>query len=107
MSEPSRGQKWLSALWAILIGIGIIAAIVLPWFARRRLFERGQVFTVWPYVLGLLIGLPLLAAVIFGKPFSLEIPELKGFNFDGGLRLIPEFAALVVALATYTAAFIA
>jgi general L-amino acid transport system permease protein len=93
--------------FAIAVGIGILAAIALPWFARRRLFERGQVITVWPYVLGALIGLPLLAALIFGKPLSLEIPELKGFNFDGGLRLIPEFAALVFALATYTAAFIA
>jgi general L-amino acid transport system permease protein len=34
-------------------------------------------------------------------------PELRGFNFVGGVRIIPEFAALLVALATYTAAFIA
>jgi hypothetical protein len=39
MSEPSRGQKWLSALWAILIGIGIIAlagSIMLPSTKRAR-----------------------------------------------------------------------
>ncbi len=34
-------------------------------------------------------------------------PELKGFNFNGGLRIIPEFLALLIALSTYTAGFIA
>src|SRR5207248_5451773 len=36
-----------------------------------------------------------------------EFPELKGFNFAGGSRVIPEFVALTLALSTYTAAFIA
>ena len=35
------------------------------------------------------------------------MPRLRGFNFVGGMRLIPEFLALLIALATYTAAFIA
>ena len=38
---------------------------------------------------------------------SLEFPALKGFNFRGGMHLMPEFVALTFALATYTAAFIA
>jgi general L-amino acid transport system permease protein len=44
---------------------------------------------------------------LFGAPLSLEIPHLKGFNFSGGLRVVPEFVALTLALSTYTAAFIA
>ena len=44
---------------------------------------------------------------MFGAPVTFEIPELKGFNFSGGSRIIPEFVALTVALSTYTAAFIA
>ena len=40
-------------------------------------------------------------------PLSFEVPVLKGFNFAGGSRVIPEFVALTVALSTYTAAFIA
>ena len=62
---------------------------------------------VWPYVLGLLIGLPLLTALVFGAPVTFEMPVLKGFNFAGGSRVIPEFVALTLALSTYTAAFIA
>ena len=43
---------------------------------------------------------------IFIPTFS-SAPELQGFNFVGGAQLSPEFAALLIGLATYTAAFIA
>ena len=41
------------------------------------------------------------------RTVTFEIPALKGFNFAGGSRVIPEFVALTLALSTYTAAFIA
>jgi general L-amino acid transport system permease protein len=87
--------------------IAIAASLLLRSYARRLLFQSGRLLRIWPYVLGLLIGLPLLSALLFGKPVTFEIPELKGFNFSGGSRVIPEFVALTVALSTYTAAFIA
>jgi len=65
------------------------------------------VVKVWPYELGAVIGLPLIMALVFGAPVTFEVPVLKGFNFAGGSRLIPEFVALALALSTYTAAFIA
>jgi general L-amino acid transport system permease protein len=92
-------------VFAVLLAI--LLAVALWRYSRWQLFQHGKVITVWPYVLGLLIGLPLLTALIFGAPVSFEIPELKGFNFSGGSRLIPEFVALTLALSTYTAAFIA
>ncbi len=42
-----------------------------------------------------------------GAPWSIELPELRGFNFVGGLTLAPEYFALLIALVTYTSAFIA
>src|SRR5260221_7142078 len=87
--------------------IAIVAAIGLWRYSRRQLFESGRVIKVWPYALGLVIGLPLLSALIFGAPVLFEVPVLKGFNFAGGSRVIPEFVALTLALSTYTAAFIA
>ncbi len=89
------------------IAVGIVGSLVLRYYARRALFERGQLIRIWPYVLGLLIGLPFVTMLVFGVPFTFELPQLKGFNFAGGSRVIPEFVALVVALSTYTAAFIA
>ncbi|MFL6825482.1 MAG: amino acid ABC transporter permease, partial [Bradyrhizobium sp.] len=93
--------------FVIAVLIALAAALLLSRYARRQLFESGRLIRIWPYVVGLLIGLPLLSALIFGVPVTFEIPVLKGFNFSGGSRLIPEFVALVVALSTYTAAFIA
>jgi general L-amino acid transport system permease protein len=55
----------------------------------------------------LIIGLPLATLLAAGVPIHFEKPELRGFNFVGGLRLIPEFVALVLALTLYTGAFIA
>ncbi|YBV94411.1 ABC transporter permease subunit (plasmid) [Phyllobacteriaceae bacterium JZ32] len=40
------------------------------------------------------------------KSANLSIPGMKGFNFSGGLRLSPEFAALMLGLVIYTSAFI-
>jgi general L-amino acid transport system permease protein len=87
--------------------IGIVASVVLWRYARRQLYQKGRMIKIWPYVLGLLIGLPLVTALIFGAPVTFELPVLRGFNFAGGSRLIPEFVALTLALSTYTAAFIA
>jgi general L-amino acid transport system permease protein len=87
--------------------IAIVAAVVLRVYARRQLFARGRRVTVWPFAVGLLIGLPAIAVLIFGKPVTFDYPVLRGFNFSGGLRVVPEFVALTVALSTYTAAFIA
>jgi general L-amino acid transport system permease protein len=50
---------------------------------------------------------PVVALVATGFPITLERPELRGFNFVGGIRLLPEFVALLLALTIYTAAFIA
>jgi general L-amino acid transport system permease protein len=99
-------QPGLEAV-AIALMVAIIAAMVLRAYARRQLFQSGRVLTTWPYVVGMLIGLPLLASLVFGVPVSFEIPQLKGFNFAGGSRIIPEFVALTLALSTYTGAFIA
>ena len=89
------------------IVIAVVAASLLRRYAYRQLFDHGRLITIWPYVVGLLIGLPLLTSLVFGAPVTFQIPELKGFNFSGGSRIIPEFVALTLALSTYTAAFIA
>jgi general L-amino acid transport system permease protein len=101
IGEPGFEPFVLAVLIAIVVSVGL-------WrYARWQLFQNGKMIIVWPYVLGLLVGLPLLSALIFGAPVSFEVPVLKGFNFSGGSRVIPEFVALTLALSTYTAAFIA
>ena len=93
--------------FAIAIIAVVIGALLLRFYARRTLFQSGRVVRIWPYAAALLIGLPVLAVALFGRPVTFQYPELRGFNFSGGWRVIPEFVALVLALSTYTAAFIA
>ncbi|OCH09712.1 amino acid ABC transporter permease [Aliivibrio fischeri] len=94
-----------------LIGIAVIAAIIFILFlskwAKNKQRLTGQQTLVLRYSLLALFGLPTLAYFISGMPISIEYPELKGFNFRGGISIIPELAALVVALSVYTASFIA
>src|ERR1700710_1567474 len=70
--------------FAIALLVAVVAALLLRTYARRQLFEHGRLIAIWPYVLGLLIGLPLLTSLVFGAPVMFEIPALKGFNFAGG-----------------------
>ena len=99
-----------------LIVIGFVVAIVgivfLGRWARKRLYDTGEQFPVFLTSLGMILGLPLLGLVLAilihgGVPLSFEYPALRGFNFTGGLVMIPEFVALLLALSAYTAAFIA
>jgi len=87
--------------------VGILAAIGVTVWARRRQMRTGQQFHSFWAGLALILGLPLLAAAATGFPISFNFPELKGFNFTGGLVILPEFIALTLALSLYTAAFIA
>ncbi|MCX8773606.1 amino acid ABC transporter permease [Vibrio parahaemolyticus] len=87
--------------------IGLIATISISIWARNKQRLTGQQTPMGRIGLGLLVGLPLLVYFVSGIPISLEYPELKGFNFKGGISIIPELAALLLALSVYTAAFIA
>ncbi|HTG09087.1 MAG TPA: amino acid ABC transporter permease [Bradyrhizobium sp.] len=87
--------------------VAVVGSLLLRRYARKQLFDHGRMIRIWPYVLGMLVGLPLVSSLVFGAPVKFEFPELKGFNFSGGSRVIPEFVALTLALSTYTAAFIA
>jgi general L-amino acid transport system permease protein len=86
---------------------GALAAVALEWWSKRRQDHTGQQFPALWSSLGLIVGLPLIVAWAAGWPISFDHPELRGFNFVGGIRLIPEFLALLLALSLYTAAFIA
>lgn len=87
--------------------IAIVGAFILGKWAKKRQEATGEQFPVFVTSIGMIIGLPLLAALVTGFPLSWDMPELKGFNFVGGMVLTPEFSALVFALSLYTSSFIA
>lgn len=87
--------------------LGCIAVHFLRRWARKRRESTGEPFPVWALSLALVIGLPLVVWLLAGAPIRMSVPELRGFNFTGGLSLSPEFAALLLGLVLYTAAFVA
>ena len=87
--------------------VSVIAIVALKLWARRLQIRTGRHVPLLWISLALLVVPSLVALIATGFPIGFERPELRGFNFVGGIRLLPEFVALVVALTTYTAAFIA
>jgi len=90
-----------------VFALSVIATVALRVWAKRRQMRTGRQFPLFWAGLALVVGPTLVVLVAMGFPIGFESPELRGFNFVGGVRLLPEFIALLVALTTYTAAFIA
>lgn len=89
-----------------LLGFALVPAI-LAWLAWPRIARRPR--TSLRIVLALAAmaaGLALAMALGLGS-VALDLPQKRGFNFNGGLSLSPEFAALVFSLSLYTSGFIA
>jgi general L-amino acid transport system permease protein len=103
MPVPREQTVWfISAIAAALI----LAAGFSEW-ARRRQERTGEQAPSALVAVGLILGLPAIASLAGGAPFGFDIAKLSGFNLKGGLQVIPEMAALVFGLVTFTAAFIA
>jgi len=94
-----------------MVGWALLAAVVITWvvnrWAKKRQMETGERFPVFWTAMGLIIGLPVLAYFIMGQPISAEYPTVGNFGPRGGMQVIPELIALLLALSLYTAAFIA
>jgi general L-amino acid transport system permease protein len=87
--------------------LGIAGAYLVKRWAAARQAATGEQFPVLYATLGLILGLPFAVWLIGGAPVAMDWPVVRGFNFQGGLTMTPEFAALLVGLVTYTAGFIA
>jgi general L-amino acid transport system permease protein len=110
----NRGMKlpildWQPAHTAAVLAliVGVAATVVLNRWARRRQDVTGRRPMVLPLALLLIIGLPAAVWAAMGAPFDVELPVLKGFNFQGGTTVSPEYFALLIGLVTYTASYIA
>lgn len=95
-------------VWVISIFIAIILAIIVWKTLSKRQINIGKPTYYVPISLGILIIIPAIGWLFSGEsPITIRVPQLSGYNFSGGLRLTPEFVALLVGLTLYTAAFIA
>ncbi|MCD6291836.1 MAG: ABC transporter permease subunit [Deltaproteobacteria bacterium] len=93
------------------MGWTFIAVLVGGWFlnrwGRRRQELSGNAFPALRITASLALLLPFLVWAAYGAPTAMNMPELRGFNFSGGLSVSPEFSALLLGLVLYTSAFVA
>jgi general L-amino acid transport system permease protein len=90
----------------IALAVALVAIVVFRRWARRQLETRGRRLPVFWSGLGILVVVVAGGWLISGTHVDFEIPEIKGFNYAGGLALPPEFVALSLGLILYTATFI-
>ncbi|WP_136065175.1 amino acid ABC transporter permease [Modicisalibacter radicis] len=102
---PLPLEGFAATPWALLVAT--VAAVALGVFARRRQAATGKALPVYWLGATLIIGVPLIVFVATGMPLEWSMPEMTGFNFRGGINVMPELMALWLALSVYTAAFIA
>ncbi|WP_315313801.1 amino acid ABC transporter permease [Pantoea vagans] len=95
--------------WPFVIALLLAVAVSygLYRFNRQHQLKTGELRRTWPAAVAMLILFPLLAHLGFGAATHWDVPQLRGFNFRGGSVMIPELAALTLALSIYTSSFIA
>ena len=98
--EPGFIATPLSFLGAVLLSV-----LLFQWSKRRQL-RTGLRFPDYPIAIALLLGMPFIAMILTGFPIQWELPVLQGFNFVGGITVLPELIALWLALTLYSATFI-
>ena len=103
--SPQMGEGFFAFCTAVVIAL--VVTIGLFRFNRMHQTKTGQLRRTWPMALALIVLLPVISQWMFGAALHWDIPALRGFNFSGGMVLIPELAALTLALSVYTSAFIA
>jgi general L-amino acid transport system permease protein len=103
------GPQFEPAFWAVVVAflVALVFAIGFRKYARKVQDSTGKHYPVFWINLGAIVLLPVVVYFIAGMPLTWQIPELKGFNYQGGMVLRPEFLALWLALSYYTSSFIA
>ena len=110
----NRGLSLIAPLWQsaaqaalALFVVGIVCAWLLHRWNRRRQAQSGRVLRLWWVYALFIVALPLAAFALLVEPAQLSRPLLQGFNFRGGVTLLPELMALWLALSLYSASYIA
>ena len=96
-----------SSIVIITFIFSIIGVFAFRYYARQKLYSEGKLLeTRWTSIAIFFIP-TIFIYFALGNPITLEYPELKGFNFKGGIHARGSLISLWFALSIYTGAFIA
>jgi general L-amino acid transport system permease protein len=97
----------------VLYGIifAILTIFLVKYYSNKMFYNTGKYLPVFKLSLVLLILFPLIFSFLGNVGLKFEqaklIQNFGIFNYVGGVKLVPEFLALLFALSLYTSAFIA
>ncbi|TBN53229.1 ABC transporter permease subunit [Paracoccus sediminis] len=97
--------SWATLAFVVVLAAGWIARRMIATWAQQVQDRTGSRPTTWWASLAVMTVPSLLLIWYFG--LHLIAPELRGFNFTGGLNVQNGLVALWLALTLYTGAFIA
>ncbi len=101
------GPDWLVAIWVAALVVAGAAAWRLRRNRQAAERETGEVRHPNRWALGLFAALALISFLLLGMPISIDRPIVEGTSYAEGMGIFPEFAALLLGLTIYTAAFVA
>ena len=111
--DHSLGTVTIATIPFNLSFVVTLALFIAGLYANRALLRRARAVqettgdrpTTWWKSLLILFA----PAIVFlwASGFHLEYPVLKGFNFQGGIAIAHSFTALTIAIAIYSATYIA
>jgi general L-amino acid transport system permease protein len=94
--------------WLLCLAAGLALAAGAWYFLKQRQERTGRQSPRLLVALIIVAAVALAALVVLDPaPLTVTIPERRGLNFRGGWQFVPEYAALLLGLVIYTAAFIA
>ncbi|WP_151720598.1 amino acid ABC transporter permease [Gemmobacter serpentinus] len=115
-ADPNEGGLGVIDLGIFKVSLNLLALLVVfggSIFVNSRITKQANAtqeatgirpVTWWKSLAVLIIPSAIL---LWALGLHFVVPELKGFNFVGGISVLHSFTALTLALALYTAAFIA
>ena len=102
---PVAQPGFAALAWTIVAMI--VVGFAFAWMNARHRRRTGTALHSVRVIVPLLLLPPLAVAWLTGFPLAWDVPALSGFNFSGGMAVIPEFVAMAIALSLYGAAYIA
>ncbi|MDA1350368.1 MAG: ABC transporter permease subunit [Proteobacteria bacterium] len=102
--QPIFKDGFSIVAWSLVIAIAV--SFFLKRFLKRKQEATGKQYPIFFINSGIIIFTPIIFYYIMGMPLEFDNPVLKGFNFQGGMVIRPEFIGMLFGLSIYTAAFI-
>jgi len=94
-------------LFAASLAVAAVVAVVVLIRRTRRFDRTGQPHHRVLWGAGTFLIIAVVAFVATGTPVAMSLPQRQEFGVTGGIRMSPEFAALLAGLFIYTASHIA